>query len=58
MSDGPDNLVLRAVTAVRQQLERIKTRRDEIIVPPGALKRDVASLKVDFAHIMLPAEAG
>lgn len=53
MTDGPDNLVLRALTSIRQQLDRIETKQDEVIVRLGALERDVAGLKVDFAGMQV-----
>lgn len=53
MSDGPDSLVLRGLAAIRQQLDRMETKQDEIIVWLGALERDVASLKVDFAGMQV-----
>jgi predicted nucleic acid-binding Zn-ribbon protein len=53
VSDQPENLVLRALAAIRQQLDRVETKQDEIIVRLGSLERDVAGLKVDFAGMQV-----
>jgi len=64
VSDEPDNLVLRALAAIRQQLDRVETKQDEIIVRLGSLGRDVADLRRDnIARLerrldLLPADAG
>jgi len=64
VSDEPDNLVLRALAAIRQQLDRVETKQDENIVRLGSLECDVAGIRLDNITRLerrldlLPAEAG
>ena len=53
MTDERDNLILSALGAIGQQLDRIEGRQDEIIVRFGVLERDVAALNVDFAGMQV-----
>lgn len=53
MADEPDNLVPRALREIRGQNDIILRKLDEVVTRPGAVKRDLAAIKVDHAAMPL-----
>jgi hypothetical protein len=53
MVDEPENIVLRALNRIREQNDMILRRLDEVITRLGAVERDIAGIKVDYAATQL-----
>src|ERR1700738_2285344 len=53
MADEPENIVLRALNRIREQNDTILRKLDEVITPLGAVERDIAGIKVNYAASQL-----
>jgi hypothetical protein len=53
MADEPENIVLRALNPIREQNDTILCKLDEVITRLGAVERDIAGIKVDYAATQL-----
>ena len=53
MVDEPENIVLRALNRIREQNDTILRKLDEVITGLGAVERNIAGIKVDYAATRL-----